>query len=309
MIAGSYAQPDLAAETRNFFDRFYRARTLPRGGKFDLAGLRGLVEGPYADYTLPLFEREVRDADTGALQEVTFTGIDVVVQVVIPGDNLAARVQAGVTRTRVEVRAGSTPTRDTATYQFLLRRYRVGSDGVAWAAYDFKNPATSEWVSSAQVSSDSQIAKELTAFFTKFYEARSFAPGRPLELGRTLGIVDGSYAAYTLPLLAQTKADETSGAVTEVRYVDLSVQVEKWDPNATSHGGDATVAITRTALVFRPSGPDAPQAATYEFRAHRHVDDLGNPFWIAIDFLRPDLNRWVSDLAGATVSVPPTGHG
>ena len=101
------------------------------------------------------------------------------------------------------------------------------------------------------------------------------------------------------------------------------MRLERWDPKATDHGGLATVAVTRTALVTRATGPEAPQVATYEFRVHRHglvgvftadyfFTSTGPPTahsWLAVDFLRPDVNRWITDLAGATLIVPESGHG
>ena len=44
---------------------------------FEKANLDVLVGGAYADYTLPLFDREVRDAQAGVLQEVSFTDLAV----------------------------------------------------------------------------------------------------------------------------------------------------------------------------------------------------------------------------------------
>src|SRR2546428_9834810 len=73
----SWVHPAPEAEVPRVFDLFYKARTLPRGGQFDLEALRGLVGGAYADYTLPLFDREVADAKAGVLQQVTFSGISV----------------------------------------------------------------------------------------------------------------------------------------------------------------------------------------------------------------------------------------
>ena len=72
----------------------------------------------------------------------------------------------------------------------------------------------------------------------------------------------------------------------------------------------------------RSSGAEPPQVGTYEFRLHRHYHPLvfaGPPDpsytgptallnWLIVDFLRPDVNRWVTDLAGATTIVPDVGH-
>ena len=120
-----------------------------------------------------------------------------------------------------------------------------------------------------------------------------------------------------MPLLERTKAETASGALTEVRYGDLSVRLLSWDPGATQHGGLALVEVTRTSFVTRPGGPEPAQTATYQFRVHRHADlegwgranqvEVGSR-WFAVDFLRPDVNRWVSALAGVTVLLQGSGH-
>src|SRR3989441_4388323 len=161
LARASFAHPALAPELESVFELVYRARTLPLGGHFDVDGLRGLVDGAYADYTLPLFDREVRDAQAGTLQQVSFTGIavsdieEVLAFVACPPSCSAF---ASVTRTRVEVRAGAAPTHETATYKFALRRDLVGADGVSWVVYDFVNPATGGWISKPPPISDAQAA-------------------------------------------------------------------------------------------------------------------------------------------------------
>ena len=45
----SFSRPDIERELKSYFELFYKARTLPRGGQFDPSALRALVEGPYAD--------------------------------------------------------------------------------------------------------------------------------------------------------------------------------------------------------------------------------------------------------------------
>src|SRR5438128_135444 len=139
----SFSQPDIERELKSYFELFYKARTLPRGGQFDPSALRALVEGPYADYTMTLFDRDVADAKAGRLLEVSFTDLAVGLEFW----NQTDTAEANITRTRVEMRAGGTPTRDTATYLFKLHRHLVGADGVSWATYDFLDPATREWIS------------------------------------------------------------------------------------------------------------------------------------------------------------------
>ena len=252
---------------------------------------------------MPLFDREIADAKTGALQEVTFSRIAVAVT-----GNYPDGAEALVSRTRVETRSGNTPSSVADTYSFRLHRHRLGSDGVSWAVYDFLDPSTNEWISIEAIITDAKASSELLAFFNDFYAARSLAPGHPLDYYRSYALVAGSYGAYTMPLLEKTKAEAESGALKEVRYADIAVKLQTWDPRATDHGGLAAVQVTRTAFVTRATGAEAPQVATYQFRVHRHIYDA-KPSWLAVDFFRADVGRWLTDIAGATVIVPPAGHG
>src|SRR5437870_9242425 len=192
----SWAHPAPEVEIKSVFELFYKARTLARGGQFDVEALRGLVEGAYADYTLPLFDREVADAKAGVLQQVSFRNVTarLVGSYLMAGGSTGANVQA--TRTREETRKGAPPTSETATYTFRAERKRLGADGVSWAIFDFLNPSTQVWISEEVVQSDAQVASELKSFFDQFYAARSLAPAKPLERGATARLVAGSYAAY-----------------------------------------------------------------------------------------------------------------
>ena len=316
----SYANPDIQRELRSLFQLFYNARTLPRGGQFDVAALPGLVEGSYADYTLPLFEQEVSDAQAGRLLEVRFSAVAVSVLEWTGwgADGRAGAAKVSVTRTRTELRAGSSPTAETATYKFAAERWgqrselyggivstNAGPDAVHWSVYDFVNPATDRWISQPPPFTAGQASTELAAWFADFYAARSVEPGRPFDINPSLWRVNGSYAAYTKPLLVETAQQVASGAIKEIRYTGISVKLITWDENATSHGGLALVEVTRTAHVTNASGPEPAQTATYQFRVHRHVGAT----WFAVDFLRPDVGRWVTEIAGATVIVPESGHG
>jgi len=40
----SFSQPDIERELKSYFELFYKARTLPRGGQFDPSALRALVK-------------------------------------------------------------------------------------------------------------------------------------------------------------------------------------------------------------------------------------------------------------------------
>ncbi|MDQ6695164.1 MAG: hypothetical protein M3014_12220 [Chloroflexota bacterium] len=83
-----------------------------------------------------------------------------------------------------------------------------------------------------------------------------------------------------------------------------------WYPLATSHGDIGTVKVTCTSHVVRPTGAEPPQTTTYMFRVHHHVGEVGvASAWVAVDFLSPVINKWVSDSAGLSGPIPPAGHG
>ena len=303
----SFIRPAVEAELRTVFDLFYKARTLPRGGQFDVDGLRVLVSGAYGDYTLPLFEQEIGDSRAGKLVEVSFSGVAVSLMGWTPwgSDPSHGQARVSVTRTRTEARATAAPTQETATYTFFLERQLVGIDGVAWTVVDFVNPATGRPISQPPPVTSAQAAEELRSFFANFYAARTVVPGQPFEPLSRGWFAAGSYDAYTTPLLKETQREVASGAVKEIRYADIAVRLVSWFDQATEHGGLAEVEVKRTAYVTKASGSEPPQSATYRFRVHRHA----GPMWLAVDFFRPDVNRWVTELAGATVVVPDVGHG
>jgi hypothetical protein len=321
VVNSSFSHPAPENELQSIFELIYQARSLRPGGQFDLATLRGLVAGEYADYTLPLFEQEISEAQAGRLLEVSFSGITVSLPEWSPrGPGSSEGIaQFAVTRTRREVRAGSASTSETATYKFRAERWGQRSqmfatvspdlsdppDSVHWSVYDFVNPATDRWISEPAPINTAQAATELTKFFADFYADRSVAPGQPFDMTPSLVRAAGSYRAYTTPLLTQTEREVASGAVKEIRYAGISVKLVSWDEKATNHGGLAFAEVTRTAYVTRASGAEPPQTATYRFRVHRH----DGTFWLVVDFFRPDVGRWVTEIAGATVIVPESGHG
>jgi len=325
LASASFSSPRIEVEVQQVFELNYQARTLQLGGQFGLAALRALVDGPYADYTLPLFDSEIRDGQAGALRQVTFRDIAVGLdRWTDSGEPGAGRAEVTVTRTREEVRAGSGAKSETSTFQFGLQRSRLGTDGVRWSIADFVNPTTGRWLSAPPPAatlppdSDAQIAAELRSFFDQFYQARTLTGLHALDLRKSEELVAGSYAEYTMPLLRESQAEAESGALKELRYADISVRLEKWDRAATIHGGLATVAVTRSVFATRSTGAEPPRTETLEFRVHRHFHVFpagpaytGSPFfvnWLVVDFLRPDVSRWVTDLAGATTIVPDTGH-
>jgi hypothetical protein len=305
----SFANPDVEGELRAFFERVYQARTIQRGVKPSADALRQLVDGAYADYTIPLFEREVADADAGRLLEATFSGLEVALDEWKPAaDGLSGTALVSVTRTRTTGRSDRQEAPQTATYQFRAERRRSG-EGVAWVATDFLNPATNLWISQPSAAQDPQVDAQIQDFFKRFYAARTLAPGGKFDVDTTIQLTQLAYQDYTLPLLTRQQEEADAGKLTAVEYTDLKVEVLDFSATATDHGGIATVQVTRTARVTRPGGPEAPQTGTYRFRLHDHHDETGKTYWLAVDFFQPQAGRWVSEIAGMAVSVPSAGHG
>jgi hypothetical protein len=277
------------------------------------------VDGAYADYTIPLFEREVADAQAGILLDATFSDLDVRLDQWQPtADGLSGTALASVTRTRTAVRSDRQEAPQTATYQFRVERRRNGTDGVAWVATDFLNPATNRWISQPDTAADPQVSSAAQDFFERFYAARTLKPGGKFDLDTTLQLTQLAYQDYTMPLLTRQQEEADAGKLTSVEYTDLKVELLDYNPKATNHGGVATVQVTRTARVIRPAGPEPPQTATYRFRLHDHHDESGKAYWLAVDFFQPQAGRWVSEIAGLAVAseiaglavaVPSAGHG
>jgi len=306
----TYDKPNIVQEVQRFFELVYLARSLDRGGSFSIEALRHLVDGPYADYTIPLFEREVEDAQAGTLVEVHFSDLAVKLEEWQPAaDGFGGTARVSVTRTRTAARTDTTEIPQTATYQFRLERRRVDDRSVAWVATDFLNPATNRWVSEVTPTVDHKVADDIQHFFTEFYAARTLTPGGKFNLTKTTVLTQLAYQAYTLPLLQQQQQEADEGKLTAVSYSDIKTEVLANDPNATNHGGLATVQVTRTSHVTRPSGEEAPQTATYQFRVHDHHDETGRVYWLAVDFFQPQAQQWVSDMAGQSVTLPSAGHG
>lgn len=97
----TYAAPNIEQEVRSFFELFYQARTLERGGSLSADALGQLVDAAYSDYTLPLFEKDINDAKQGNLLAVSFSDLDVKLDEWQPAaDGLAGSALVSVTRTR-----------------------------------------------------------------------------------------------------------------------------------------------------------------------------------------------------------------
>ncbi|HEX5690106.1 MAG TPA: hypothetical protein VFX76_08890 [Roseiflexaceae bacterium] len=306
----TFDKPDVAREVQAFFEQVYAARTIAQGRPTSADMLRRLVDGAYADYTIPLFEREIADANDGQLLAATFSDIGVHLDGWQPAaDGLTGTALVSTTRTRTAIRAAGSEAPQTASYQFRVERRRSGANGVAWVATDFLNPATNRWVSQPNVADDPQIDSEIRAFFERFYAARSLQPSGKFDVNTIIELTQLAYQDYTLPLLNKQQEEVDAGKLTSVAFTDLKVDVLDFNPKATDHGGVATVQVTRTARVDRPSGPEAPQTATYRFRLHDHHDETGKTYWLAVDFFQPEAGRWVSEIAGLAVAVPSAGHG
>ncbi|HMA35928.1 MAG TPA: hypothetical protein VKY74_15805, partial [Chloroflexia bacterium] len=313
LVQSPAGSPDYTPEVQAYFALFYKARTLAPGGQFDLSTITNLTAPPYRDYTLALLNKNQADADAGKLRQVSYSDVAVIgVTLDAPGADGKPVVAATIHRTQTQVRTDSTVSPETLDLQFLLKRTDLGNGQVAWQAFDFFNPAANAWLSDlarAAAVTTAQIGPEIQDYFTHFYTARSVSAQGQFDFATTQGLTALAYQQYTLPLLQQQQAEVDAGRVTGVSYSGISVRVESWDPLATSHGGIALAAVTRTSHVQRPGQPEEIQTATYHFRLHRHVGDDGKPFWIAYDFLSPISGKWVSDSAGMSGQVPEPGHG
>ncbi|MFL5800430.1 MAG: hypothetical protein ACJ8CR_01670 [Roseiflexaceae bacterium] len=308
----AFDRPDITNELGAFFEQVYRARTIERGVAPRADALRELVDGAYADYTIPLFEREVADANDGKLLAASFSDLNVRLDEWQPAaDGSSGTALVSITRTRTAVRTDRQETPQTATYQFRAERRRNGDNGVAWVATDFLNPATKRWISEPVTTPQQAVDAEIQDFFKRFYAARTLKPGAggKFDIDTTIQLTQLAYRDYTLPLLSAQQSEADAGKLTEVEYTDLKVEVLGYDPRATDHGGIATVQVTRTARVSRPGGAESPQTGTYRFRLHDHHDESGKVYWLAVDFFQPQARRWVSEIAGMAVSVPSAGHG
>jgi hypothetical protein len=309
----SKGAPDYGAELNEYWRRFYAARTLTAGGHFDLATVTDLTAPPYRDYTIALLEQSQADADAGKLQQVSYSGVTVRgFDPPAPAEGGALTTNVTIDRTMRQQRSDITQAPQTLTLQFRLRRVDLGGGKVSWQAYDFFNPATNAWLSDTVAATQVTLADAqsgATDFFKRFYAARSLAPGHPFDLAATGEMTAGAYQDYTLPLLQQQQAEADAGRLSAVSYSDISAKVESWDPLASSHGGLATVSVTRTSHTQQAGKPADTQTATYQFRLHRHQGEDGRPLWIAVDFLSPITNRWVSESAGMSGPIPPAGHG
>lgn len=293
-----------ASEIQCFFEAFYQARTLERGGTFDVNYARRLVAGAYADYTIPLLNRDVEKAEKGELLEVRYSNISTK----ILEDQGDERFIVEVTRTRTNV----TPTgsdENTATLKFRAVRTWLGGLMSGWYVDNFFNPSTNNWVSATVNLTIAQVQPEVEAFFTTFYAARSVQAGGRIDLQKTVDLTNFAYRAYTLPPLQNQAIQVENGTISAINYSDITVEVLDYDSNASQHGGLATVKVTRTQTINYANGKTDSFTVTNQFRVHRHFDDRGAGYWYAVDFFQPDAQQWVSAIAGQEVPIPQGSHG
>ncbi len=308
-------RPDVAAEIQAFFARFYQARTLNPGGSFDLTTVTNLTEQPYRDYTLGLLRKNAADVQAGTLREVQYS--DIAVRVVVAPDLAQATpfAEVEVTRTQQQVRTDAPVPPVTDKLRFRLRRRALAGGMISWTAYDYFKGGTNAWLSDQTFNptnlSSAQVQPELDNFFTRFYQARTLGPGTDGAevVAKTGELTDFAYRDYTIPLLQQQVNELTAGKLQSVQYNDISVKVDGWDAHATDHGGIASVHVTRTSHVQRAGQAVDVQSGTYQFRLHRHWDDTGVAFWLAVDFLSPISNAWVSVSSGMEGPIPAAGKG
>lgn len=141
-IANNQVLVDIPKEVQCFFEAFYQARTLERGGSINVALSRQLADGAYLDYTMNLLNQDVEKSKTGALQEIKFSNISTRVLEDRGDDHYIVEV----TRTRTDVtKTGNNVT--TLTLKFHVVRVWLGGAESGWYIDDFFNPSTNAWIS------------------------------------------------------------------------------------------------------------------------------------------------------------------
>jgi hypothetical protein len=311
---------DVAREISTYFEEFYTARSVQPGLYVDVEKVRELTGGAYRDYAVTLARKEADDAAAGKLRELKYSNIIAKIEKRQLGPGNIDTAEVAVTRTKREIRRGGGPTSQTATIRFRLERKAqrapepdgpprtVVATEPVWRAVDLFNPDTGLWISQKVPPPPRDISKEVTAFFQEFYKARSLSTGGKFNLDANWALVAFAYHDYTRPLLEQRQKEIARGEIRSISYSGIKTEVVSWSPELTVHGGLATVKVTRTERITRRSGADPPQTATYQFRIHRHSEPSGQGHWIAVDFLNPVTNKWLSESAGLTDPIPAT-HG
>jgi hypothetical protein len=210
-------------------------------------------------------------------------------------------------------RKSSAPVADTATLRFKLQRHTTtteGRQGAFWRAFDFFNPDTGKWVSESVPPPPQDVKKGVAQFFRQFYAARSLYPGHKMDLATSEQLAEVAYGDYSLPLLRSEQAEADARKLTSVTYSNINTEVTVWYPEASNHGGLATVKVTRTRHVVRPSGAEPASTESFQFRVHKHQNEQGKENrWVAVDFLDAATGKWVSESAGMAGPLPPAPSG
>jgi hypothetical protein len=301
----------------DYFTEFYNTRTLQRGGVLSPNWVRNVLDEPYLDYAISQVRKDASEADAGSLLEVTYSDISTNLDnwQAVSSKSGSGTALVSVKRTRHVTRKNSAPVADTATLRFKLQRHAgivEGREGMFWRTFDFFNPDTGKWVSESVPPPPQDVKKGVADFFRQFYLARSLYPGHKMDLATSAQLAEVAYGDYSLPLLRSEQAEADAGKLTSVTYSNVKTEVTVWYPEASNHGGLATVKVTRTRHVVRPSGPEPASTQSFQFRLHRHQnerDPAKENRWVAVDFLDAATGKWVSESAGMAGPLPPAPNG
>lgn len=294
-------QAELAEEITAYFDSFYMARSLEVGtSDFSLDWIRIITQEPYRSYTIGLLRKDQEEVDAGKVLTVAYKDITTKLDKWQPGSGETGTALVTVKRAKVTTRKGAAAQSEVASLQFRLQR-RGAND---WLAFDAYNTGTGRWVSESVPPPSQNVVKEIDNYFREFYAARTLQPGGKFDIKKTEYITAFTYRDYTVPLLERQQAEANGGKLTKVTYSNIKTEVVSWYPEATAHGGIATVRVTRTANVARPSGAEPAQTETFQFRVHRHQGEASVAPWVAVDFFSPGNKEWVSRTAGQDEPIP-----
>ena len=100
--------------------------------------------------------------------------------------------------------------------RFRLHRRQFPDGTISWTAYDYFNGGANAWLTDGSQSPaaipNSQVERELSDFFNRFYQARTLtsATDSNTVLAKTSELTQFAYQDYTLPLLQQQLDDLAS---------------------------------------------------------------------------------------------------
>lgn len=149
-----------------------------------------------------------------------------------------------------------------------------------------------------------QVQPEIEAFFQRFYAARAPQRSASAPPAAWVALTELAYRDYVLGDGLAPIAAKGADRRRPVSYTDVHIEVVSWDAAATPHGGIAEVAVSVTAHIPRPGGPDDLQPSSELFRVHRHLEADGHSTWFVVDFFDPNPEQWVSERAGLDNAVP-----